>query len=741
MAHYSEVELNLFRVIIYVGILLTANSIVARAESQAVILEEKNSGKIAALLKGSIFLDPSQSINLYELSSSQEKSLPALSHLKLFENNKRWKECTDIAPKAFRQNKELRGWVMVSWLNCSLKFNESQNKPAKILGPAMLQLQKNIALLDRGPWRQALISLWLRSLQLNIDQNSEMAESAIEWAFLRPEILSTEIKNSYFEKLQKVNPLPINGMKKNFTNASSFADPETEIHASLESLWEQRKRDKKEEIIYEPIADKIGENIVAYLNTYPSGRFQKLWKDRLTDFYNSLWDSKSPTAKTVMTQIQKLESSKLVDLAQNFHRRANYQDALTLCELALQQGINSTLLLWIAARSSLFIGQYEKAKDYYQSLVEKHSGSEEFPENLFRLGLLHYRLGNPQLAVIYFERLLSSGKDKGELNTRYWYLRSLQGIESDKAGMERDAIIEDYPFSYYGLKLAAEKNENVIAFAPKALPTLPSRMTLSGESVQTWNRATRLLKAGLWMEAGQEVNELPWTQNPVLQLTWARWLAKQRQWPPAIRLVNQAFENNPSLKNWDLMQEFFPQDYASVIKMEGEKRGIHPRLIQSLIRQESAFGIRAVSTSNALGLMQMIPPTAMDVARQMKMTLSLPEDMYSPLINIPMGVFYVAQMVDEFKGHIPLALASYNAGPTRMKLWLAGRPETRNLTSAFSTEPRDEIWIDELPWNETSFYVKSILRNVLLYQLREEKTLSLKPAFWSELTSKNVKIQ
>lgn len=733
--------MNFYTCIFIGGLLLAANINLAHAENQTVILQEKNSGKIAALLKGSVFLDPSQSINLYELSSSQEKFLPALSLMKFFENNKRWKDCAEIAPKAFRQNKELRGWAMVIWLNCSLKVNESQNKPAKILGPAMMQLQKNIALLDRGPWRQSLIGLWLRSLQLNIDLNTELAESAIEWSFLRPEILSTDLKNSYFEKLQKVTPLPTNGAKKNYPSANSIVDPETEIHTSLESLWEQRKRDKKEEIIFEPIAEKIGENLVAYLNTYPAGRFQKLWKERLTDFYNNLWDSKSPTAKTVMTQIQKLESSKLVDLAQNFHRRANYQDALTLSELAMQQGVTSTLPLWIAARSSLFIGQYEKAKDYYQSLVEKHSGSDEFPENLFRLGLLHYRLGNPQLAVTYFERLLSSGKDKGELNTRYWYLRSLQGIESEKAAAERDAIIEDYPFSYYGLKLAAEKNENVIAFAPKSLPGLPSRMTLSGESVQTWNRATRLLKAGLWIEAGQEVNELPWTQSPVLQLTWARWLAKQRQWPPAIRLVNQAFENNPSLKNWDLLQDFFPQDYAGLIKAEAEKRGVHPRLIQSLIRQESAFGIRAVSTSNALGLMQMIPPTAMDVARQMKMTLSLPEDMYSPLINIPMGVFYVAQMVDEFKGHIPLALASYNAGPTRMKLWLAGRPETRNIVSSFSTEPRDEIWIDELPWNETSFYVKSILRNVLLYQLREEKTLKLKPAFWSELTSKNAKVQ
>jgi soluble lytic murein transglycosylase len=283
---------------------------------------------------------------------------------------------------------------------------------------------------------------------------------------------------------------------------------------------------------------------------------------------------------------------------------------------------------------------------------------------------------------------------------------SLFAVNSERSAAERDSLIEDYPFSYYGIKLAAERNSNRVSFDQKDLPEVPDHLTLFGEAVQTWKRAQKLLKAGLWIEAGQEVNDLPWSQNPYLQLAWARWLAKNRQWPPAIRLVNQAFENSPGLKNWDMMKFFFPQDYIGLIKVEAEKRKIHPRLIQSLIRQESAFGIKAISSSNALGLMQMIPPTANDIAKQMKLTLQMPEDMYSPVINIPMGVFYVAQMLEEFKGHVPLALAAYNAGPTRIKLWIASRADTKELATVVSTEPRMSYGLMSFPGAKRAFMSK-----------------------------------
>ncbi|MNS96722.1 Soluble lytic murein transglycosylase precursor [compost metagenome] len=135
----------------------------------------------------------------------------------------------------------------------------------------------------------------------------------------------------------------------------------------------------------------------------------------------------------------------------------------------------------------------------------------------------------------------------------------------------------------------------------------------------------------------------------------------------------------------------------------------------------------------------MIPPTAQEVAKKLGLKIEIPGDMFRPEVNIPMGSYYLSSVMDQFKGQVPLALASYNAGPYRMKLWLDSRPETSALREKNSSAPLDEIWFDELPWNETSFYVKAILRNVMIYRLIDRGPYELNPVLWQDLLNKKAK--
>ena len=75
-----------------------------------------------------------------------------------------------------------------------------------------------------------------------------------------------------------------------------------------------------------------------------------------------------------------------------------------------------------------------------------------------------------------------------------------------------------------------------------------------------------------------------------------------------------------------------------------------------------------------------------------------------------------------FKDSVPFGLAAYNAGPQRMKLFALARNEVMSQIQKPTSEPKDEIWFDELPWFETSFYVKAILRNSILYKLSDMKS-------------------
>jgi soluble lytic murein transglycosylase len=174
-------------------------------------------------------------------------------------------------------------------------------------------------------------------------------------------------------------------------------------------------------------------------------------------------------------------------------------------------------------------------------------------------------------------------------------------------------------------------------------------------------------------------------------------------------------------------------------RIEAERYGVHASLLQALTRQESAFNIKAVSSSQALGLMQMIPSTAREVAKKLGLIIEIPGDMFRPEVNIPMGSFYIAQMLAQFENNVPFALAAYNAGPHRMSTWLEGRSELKSLVSQPSGAPRDELWFDELPWSETSFYVKAILRNILLYRLATEGPFTVQPVLWQDLQNKKAK--
>ena len=86
--------------------------------------------------------------------------------------------------------------------------------------------------------------------------------------------------------------------------------------------------------------------------------------------------------------------------------------------------------------------------------------------------------------------------------------------------------------------------------------------------------------------------------------------------------------------------------------------------------------------------------------------------------------YYLKRMVRAFKGHVPLALAAYNVGIGNMRKWLKNREITKNLQNKLTSHPRTDLWMDEMPWSETRYYVKAVLRNYLIYRMIEKKKYS-----------------
>ncbi len=134
------------------------------------------------------------------------------------------------------------------------------------------------------------------------------------------------------------------------------------------------------------------------------------------------------------------------------------------------------------------------------------------------------------------------------------------------------------------------------------------------------------------------------------------------------------------------------------------------QLVYSIIRQESGFYSSAISRTGALGLMQVMPATAKQVANDLGIKYNKNKLSSDEIYNIKIGSHYFNQLLKKFKGSIVLSIAAYNAGPGTINRWLKNYGDPRK----FGIDPL--IWIEMIPYYETRNYVKRVLSNDLIYR-------------------------
>jgi soluble lytic murein transglycosylase len=152
---------------------------------------------------------------------------------------------------------------------------------------------------------------------------------------------------------------------------------------------------------------------------------------------------------------------------------------------------------------------------------------------------------------------------------------------------------------------------------------------------------------------------------------------------------------------WELA---FPRPFAGVVAAEAKRHGIPEALAYAIMREESAFDPRVISFANAIGLMQLITPTA----RRMAKPLGLPADTESlkrPEVNIALGCRYLSILRGQFADNPLLAIPGYNAGGGAPKRWIAERPE-----QSF------DLWVERIPYEETRLYTKRVMTSMAAYE-------------------------
>lgn len=149
----------------------------------------------------------------------------------------------------------------------------------------------------------------------------------------------------------------------------------------------------------------------------------------------------------------------------------------------------------------------------------------------------------------------------------------------------------------------------------------------------------------------------------------------------------------------------FPLPFRSSIYRYSRNQSLDPFLVAALIRQESEFRVGVISRANAYGLMQVLPANGRELARHFGIRHMNAKQLLTADRNLQLGTYYFHSLLNSYGGQTEIALASYNAGPSRANLWRTWGP---------FREPAE--FIEAVPFHETRGYIQVVLRNADVYQ-------------------------
>ncbi|MCW5750153.1 MAG: lytic transglycosylase domain-containing protein [Alphaproteobacteria bacterium] len=154
-------------------------------------------------------------------------------------------------------------------------------------------------------------------------------------------------------------------------------------------------------------------------------------------------------------------------------------------------------------------------------------------------------------------------------------------------------------------------------------------------------------------------------------------------------------------------------------------------LVFALVRQESNFRVDAVSSAGALGLMQLMPTTARAVARTLGMQYSADKLVVDPGYNTRLGRHYLNSLIESYDGSYVLALAAYNAGPSRVQRWMREWGDPRR--------PDVDVvdWIELIPFSETRNYVQRVIEGLQVYRQLLSPNATVRLGIESDLRGNN----
>ena len=370
--------------------------------------------------------------------------------------------------------------------------------------------------------------------------------------------------------------------------------------------------------------------------------------------------------------------------------------------------------LQLLAQAAVDNGDAEQARSYLARLLKEYPRSVWADDALWLQGWLAYKSREFGEAVAAWERLLAEEQGSPQrIPALYWRGRALEAVKKPREAVEAyRMILQSAPDQHYYWFRARGRLTHLGQKTPYPAPVAGSggAPPKGADTIRTKKgRALRAL--GLEDEAVDEYSEQvrthPEDRNGLAEACRAFldierydkavWLAGQ-----ILRPIFVQENGRPPIR--DFWHCLYPRGHWSLIAEQAAQHGLDPFLVTALVREESAFASRAVSSAGARGLMQLMPQTGEQVARQYHVAFPGAASLERPDVNIRLGTIHLADLIQENGGALSLALAGYNAGQQQVRRW--------RDRYGFTDE---EMFTEDIPYAETRNYVKRVLGSYQRY--------------------------
>ena len=365
--------------------------------------------------------------------------------------------------------------------------------------------------------------------------------------------------------------------------------------------------------------------------------------------------------------------------------------------------------LFYTAWSLFGAGNYADAGSIFTWLVSQKHVSRETREKARWYGAWSlFRAEKYEESLVAFDDLATK-RPRWAAKATYWAGRSAIALGHIEKGMLRFQVLRDrWPHTLYGLRVAS---------LPTVSPQPPYRLSESRrKALAKGSDRTRLrlavaanLSASRWTRGEALRGRTP--VAPEIALQWGDALRSAGSHHAAFLVATRALRyvsGLPGEHHRSLWELAYPRPWFARCDGCAEMEQIPVALVYAIMREESQFRPSVESPAEAVGLMQIIPPTAALIAARLEGRKVDPNALDDPNHNIALGTWYLAGLAKRYDQQLPLVMAAYNAGPAAADGWIRRADSLKMDLTQF---------MEEVPYKETRGYVKRVSKSLTIYRM------------------------